>query len=67
MYLGWSAIVLGLALASRSAWMLVAWALAVRALDREIEAEEARLTSRFGRAYAAYRTRVPRYLPRILV
>jgi len=64
MYLGWSAGVLGLALASRSAWMLIAWALAVRALDREVKAEESRLSSRFGLAYAAYRTRVPRYLPR---
>ena len=66
MYLGWSAGVLGLAVASRSAWMLVAWALAVRALDREIKAEESRLSARFGRAYVAYRSRVPRYLPRIL-
>ena len=66
MYLGWSAGVLGLAVASRSAWMLVAWALAVRAIDREIKAEESRLSTRFGREYAAYRARVPRYRPRIL-
>ena len=66
MYLGWSAGVLGLAVASRSAWMLVGWALAVRALDREIKAEESRLSTRFGREYAAYRARVPRYRPRIL-
>lgn len=66
MYLGWSAGVLGLALATRSAWMLIAWALAVRALDREIDAEEARLSSRFGGEYATYRARVPRYLPRNL-
>jgi len=64
MYLGWSAGVLGLAMASRSAWMLVAWALAVRALDREFTAEESRLSARFGREYAAYRARVPRYLRR---
>ena len=64
MYLGWSAGVLGLAVASRSAWMLIAWALAVRALDREIRAEESRLSGRFGREYAAYRARVPRYRPR---
>jgi protein-S-isoprenylcysteine O-methyltransferase Ste14 len=66
MYLGWSAGVLGLAVASRSAWMLVAWAVAVRALEREINAEESRLSSRFGRAYTEYRARVPRYLPRVL-
>ncbi|MDQ2934173.1 MAG: hypothetical protein M3R49_04175 [Chloroflexota bacterium] len=34
-----------------------------RALDREIRAEESRLSSRFGAAYAAYRARVPRYVP----
>ena len=51
MYVGWSAGVLGLAMASRSAWMLIAWAVAVRALDREIEAEEARLRERFGASY----------------
>ena len=66
MYLGWSAGVLGLAVASRSAWMLIAWALAVRALDPEIRAEESRLSNRFGGEYAAYRGRVPRYLPRFL-
>jgi protein-S-isoprenylcysteine O-methyltransferase Ste14 len=63
MYLGWSAGVLGLAVASRSAWMLAAWALAVRALDREIRAEESRLADRFGAEYAAYCARAPRYLP----
>lgn len=64
MYLGWSAGVLGLAVASRSAWVLVAWALALRALDREITVEESRLSARFGGEFAAYRARVPRYLPR---
>ena len=64
MYLGWSAGVLGLAVASRSTWMLVAWAVAVRALDREIKAEESRLSARFGREYGAYRARVPRYVRR---
>lgn len=64
MYLGWSAGVLGLAVASRSAWVLIAWALALRALDREITVEESRLSARFGGEFAAYRARVPRYLPR---
>jgi protein-S-isoprenylcysteine O-methyltransferase Ste14 len=62
MYLGWSAGVLGLAVASRSAWMLAAWSGAVWVLDHEIRAEESRLSDRFGAAYDAYRTRVPRYL-----
>ena len=61
MYLGWSAAVLGLAVASRSAWMLVTWVVALRALHRAIRAEESRLSSRFGLEYAAYLARVPRY------
>jgi protein-S-isoprenylcysteine O-methyltransferase Ste14 len=63
MYIGWSAGILALAVASRSAWMLAAWSVAVLALDREIRAEESRLSDRFGAAYATYRARVPRYLP----
>lgn len=62
MYVGWSAAVLGMALASRSAWLLAAWLVAVRALDREIVAEEARLHERFGASYSTYRSSVPRYL-----
>jgi protein-S-isoprenylcysteine O-methyltransferase Ste14 len=62
MYVGWSAAVLGLALATRSAWLLAGWALAVRALDGEIRTEESRLVERFGSDYKAYRRRVPRYL-----
>ncbi len=62
MYVGWSAGVLGVALASRSVWMLAGWAVAVAAVDREIQAEESRLEDRFGAAYTAYRDRVPRYV-----
>jgi protein-S-isoprenylcysteine O-methyltransferase Ste14 len=62
MYVGWSAAVLGLALAARSAWLLAGLALAVRALDGEIRTEESRLLERFGSDYEAYRGRVPRYL-----
>ena len=63
MYVGWSAGVLGVALASRSVWMLAGWAVAVGTVDREVRAEESRLEHRFGAAYTAYRDRVPRYLP----
>ena len=63
MYISWSTGVLGLAFWTRSAWLLAAWLFAVRALDREITGEESRLAGRFGPAYAAYRQRVPRYLP----
>jgi protein-S-isoprenylcysteine O-methyltransferase Ste14 len=62
MYAGWSTAALGLAVARRSAPMLVAWLVAVRALDREVDREEARLSRRFGTDYEGYRRRVPRYL-----
>jgi protein-S-isoprenylcysteine O-methyltransferase Ste14 len=62
MYVGWSVGVLGLALATGSAWLLAGWYAAVRALDREVDVEEARLLQRLGATYAAYRDRVPRYL-----
>ena len=65
MYVGWSASVLALALATGSAWLLAAWVAAVRALDRETDAEESRLLEHFGAAYATYRDRVPRYLPAV--
>lgn len=66
MYLGWSLAVLGLAVARRSVWLLVGWAVAVRRLDDEIRSEELRLAQRFGDRAADYRARVPRYarLPR---
>jgi protein-S-isoprenylcysteine O-methyltransferase Ste14 len=65
MYLGWSLGVLGLALATGSAWLLAGWFAAVRALDREVDVEEAKLLPRFGATYVAYRDRVPRYLPAV--
>jgi protein-S-isoprenylcysteine O-methyltransferase Ste14 len=65
MYLGWSLGVLGLAFGTGSAWLLAGWLAASRAIDREVDIEEARLMERFGAAYLAYRDRVPRYLPPI--
>jgi protein-S-isoprenylcysteine O-methyltransferase Ste14 len=65
MYVGWSLGVLGLALATGSAWLLAAWFAAVSALDREVDVEEARLLLRFGATYMAYCDRVPRYLPAV--
>ena len=67
MYLGRSVGVLGLAMGTRSAWLLAAWILAIRALNREIEREETRLLSRFGSSYERYEARVGRYLPRVRV
>jgi len=62
MYVGWSVAVVGLGLAARSAWLVATGLLAMTALDREVDAEEARLLRRFGQEYAAYRDRVPRYM-----
>ena len=62
MYEGWSAGMLGLAVWTRSAWLLAGWALALLAIDRDIDGEESRLLDRFGLAYRAYHDRVPRYI-----
>ena len=62
MYVGWSLAVVGLGLAARSAWLVATGLLAMTALDREVDAEEARLLRRFGPEYTAYRDRVPRYV-----
>jgi len=62
MYVGWSLAVVGIGLAARSAWLVATGLLAMTALDREVDAEEARLLRRFGPEYAAYRDRVPRYM-----
>ena len=61
MYVGWTVGVLGLAFGTGSAWLLAGWLAAVRAIDREVNVEEARLSERFGAAYMAYRDQVPRY------
>ena len=65
MYLGWSLGLLGLALGTGSAWLLAGGLAAARAIDREVDVEEARLLERFGAEYAAYCDRVPRYLPTV--
>lgn len=62
MYFGWSASVLGLALWTRSAWLLGTWTVAVLVLDREIKREESQLRRQFGSAYETYRSHVPRYI-----
>lgn len=62
MYVGWSLATLGLALGTRSAWLVATGLMAMAAIDREVAVEEARLLARFGPAYDAYRARVPRYV-----
>ncbi len=63
MYVGWAASVLGIGLATRSPWLVLLWAHAVRAVHGEVLAEERLLADRFGARYAAYRSQTPRYAP----
>jgi len=63
MYLGMTAVTLGLALVTGRHWWLVSAALAALAIDRfVIPREEAYLERRFGAAYGDYRSRVRRWL-----
>ena len=62
MYLGWSLIHLGTALAARSPGMSVAWPVSAVLVHRVVRREERRLAERFGGEFAAYTAAVPRYL-----
>jgi protein-S-isoprenylcysteine O-methyltransferase Ste14 len=62
MYLGWSLIHLGTALAARSPGMSITWPLSAVLVHRTIQREERRLAERFGGEFAAYAAAVPRYL-----
>lgn len=63
MYVAWSALHLGLALAIRSPGSLLTWPVSAALLHRTILDEERALSGRFGDAYAAYEQSVPRYFP----
>jgi protein-S-isoprenylcysteine O-methyltransferase Ste14 len=62
MYLGWSAIHIGIGLAARSPWVLFTWPVAALFVHRSVRAEEVFLARKFGSAYETYREMVPRYL-----
>jgi len=62
MYVGWSAIHVGIGLASRSPWVLLTWPVASLLVHRSVKAEEVLLAQEFGSAYETYREAVPRYL-----
>ena len=62
MYLGWSAIHIGIGLAARSPWVLFTWPVAAVFIHRSVRAEEEFLAREFGSAYETYREMVPRYL-----
>ncbi|MFI5013758.1 MAG: methyltransferase family protein [Hyphomicrobiales bacterium] len=62
MYLGMTLMLLGLGIASRSTWFLLALVIAVYAVTKlAIEREERYLDAKFGDTYRAYRARVPRW------
>ena len=61
MYLGSGVVHLGLAGATRNAWILVSWPVSAALLHRAVLHEEGWLRVRFGDEYDAYRARVPRY------
>jgi len=61
-YLGFTAVHLGLAGATRNGWMLVTGPVSAALVHRWVLREEEWLGERFGDEYAAYRARVPRYL-----
>jgi protein-S-isoprenylcysteine O-methyltransferase Ste14 len=61
-YLGCTAIQLGLAGATRNAWMLASCPVSATLLHRLVLREERWLWERFGDEYDAYQARVPRYL-----
>lgn len=63
MYLGMTAVTLGLALVTGRLWWLVSAAIAWLAIDRlVVPREEAYLERRFGNAYLEYKGRVRRWL-----
>lgn len=63
MYTGLAVVYLGLALLFGSWWPLALWPLVLLAVRQlVIRPEEEYLTQRFGRPYAAYRSRVRRWL-----
>jgi protein-S-isoprenylcysteine O-methyltransferase Ste14 len=62
MYVGFTAIHLGLAGLTRNGWMLATCPVSAALLHRWVLREEGWLTDRFGAEFDAYRARVPRYL-----
>ncbi|MGH3348774.1 MAG: methyltransferase family protein [Nocardioides sp.] len=61
-YLGFTAIHLGLAGVTRNAWMLATCPVSAALVHRWVRREEGWLHERFGTEYDEYQGRVPRYL-----
>lgn len=61
MYVGWTAIYLGVMLVTANLWLLMLLPGLLLAVHRETGREERQLDATFGAEYDAYRSRVPRY------
>jgi protein-S-isoprenylcysteine O-methyltransferase Ste14 len=62
MYVAWSISLVGLAIVTRSAWMLIGAVLASGAVHREVLREVVVLERAFADEYQAYREATPRYV-----
>lgn len=62
MYIGWTLIYAGLALASRNRWLIRLLPGLTWTIHREVLDEERRLTVAFGEEYLLYSAVTPRYL-----
>lgn len=62
MYVGWTALYVGIVLVADVAWPLVLLPVVALLTHRTVRREERRLAERFGEDFSAYRDRVRRYL-----
>jgi protein-S-isoprenylcysteine O-methyltransferase Ste14 len=62
MYVGWTLLHLGAALAARAPWVLASWPFVVALVHPAVLREERMLAARFGDEESSYEQRVPRYL-----
>lgn len=62
MYVGWTSLYLGVALATRNAWMITSIPTVAGLTHKDVMREERTLERLFGEGYARYRERVHRYL-----
>lgn len=62
MYVGWTLLYLGIALASRNAWMVALFPAVAALTHMDVIREEHNLEEIFGGGYTRYRQRVHRYL-----
>ena len=62
MYVAWTLVYLGIAIASRTVWLFLALPAVVLATHGVVLREERTIEERFGDEYREYANRVPRYL-----